>query len=73
MKIFYKTCQNLLISIFRAKNVDKQYNEFYFNLIIQIDIIELFINFDIYLFLFFIFHLIDKVVKKENQKNKKNR
>ena len=72
MKMFYKTCQDLLTSIFRAKNVDKQCDKFYFNLIVQVDMIELLMKFDIYLFLFSIFHLINKVIKEANQKNKKN-
>ena len=73
IRVFYKTCQDLLTSTFRAKNIDKQCDEFYFNLIVQADVIELLMKFDIYLFLFSIFYLIDKVAKKENQKNKKNR
>ena len=32
--VFYKTCQGLLTSTFRAKNVDKQCDKFYFNLIV---------------------------------------
>ena len=73
MEMFYKTCQDLLTSTFRAKNADKQCDEFYFNLIVQADAIGLLMEFDIYLFLFSIFHLIDRVAKKEDQKNKKNR
>ena len=71
--MFYKTCQDLLTSIFRAKNADKQCDEFYFNLVVQADMIELLMEFGIHLFLFSIFHLIDRVVKEESQKNKKNR
>ena len=66
IEMFYKTCQDLLTSTFRAKNIDKQCDEFYFNLIIQVNMIELLMKFDIYLFLFSIFHLIDKVIKKED-------
>ena len=73
MKVFYKICQDLLTFTFRAKNVDKQCDEFYFNLIVQVNMIELLMKFDIYLFLFSIFHLIDRVAKEKDQKNKKNR
>jgi hypothetical protein len=70
--VFYKTCQSLLTSIFRAKNADKQCDETYFNLIVQADAAGLLMEPGMHIFPFSIFRLTVRAAKEKGQKNKKD-